>query len=355
MKKLIETLSKDPARLRLVLMPVTRLLIESPATIGKYRVIPPGHVSLADFRPVPNTTLNSGAGDEIISHSGQALREAKTSITGFGLDVLSQEPLIGFVKKIDWNEFLSSDHEYDRRLLHECARDAERALDLMRFDLCRLDVPATLPGRVGSWSAMPGFIGAMIYTLEDHESYLIAGESNSPTSATKGIGLDMHGYEVNRVPSASEGEVSALAIHALSLFSEVLEAGNDTVKFVRAMTLLEFLATPDGYRTWKKLKGDIVCHIANDKSDYHRLCRRFEELTSLETPSGEQVGLRTLIVHHGRYLDEVIHRENERRLLFRELHEYCWRVLSALLDRRSMSWAEFCEHRLSLKKKLGVA
>ncbi|GAA4448017.1 hypothetical protein [Novipirellula rosea] len=355
MQKLIEALSKEPARLKLVLMPVTRLLIESPVTIGKYHIFPPEYVSLAELRPVPNATLSSGQGDGLISLSGQTLREVKTSITGFGLDVLSESPLIGFVTEINWTEFLSSDHEHDRQLLHECVRNANRAFDILRFDHCRLDIPATLPGRIGSWLEMPGFIGAMIYTLEDHESYLIACESDCPTSVTKGIGLDLFGYEVDDIPDASDGEVSSIAIHALSLFAEVLEAGSETVKFVRAMTLLEFLATPDGFRSWKKLKGDIVCHVAHDKADYHRRCQRFAELTSSESPSGEQTGLRTLVVHHGRYLEEIVPEGSNRALLFRELQEFISGVLSDMLDRPTMSWIQFCEYRLTMKKAMGVA
>lgn len=354
MNSLFDALSKDPVRLKLVLMPITRILIESSVSIGQYRIFPPGHVSLRGLRPVPNSTLASGEDSWVVKLSGQKLREAKTSITGFGLDVLSQEPLVGFTTEIDWDEFLSADHVYDRQLLHQFARDAERAADLMRFELCRLDISATLPGRIGNWSSMPGFLGAMIYTLEDNESYLIACESNHPTSVTKGIGLDLVGYGADRVPDASNGEVSAVAIHALSLFSEVLEAGSDTVKFVRAMTLLEFLATPDGYRNWKKLKGDIVCHIATDKPSYHRLCQRFEELTSIMADSGKQVGLRTLIVHHGRYLEDIIPEESDRRSIFRELQGYIGKVLGDMLDRSSMTWTEFCDFRLQLKKAVGV-
>lgn len=68
------------------------------------------------------------------------------------------------------------------------------------------------------------------------------------------------------------------------------------------MTLIEFLANPDEYRNWKKLKSDIVCHIARDETDYHHLLRRFEELTSIKDSAGNQKGLRTLVVHHGRFV-----------------------------------------------------
>jgi hypothetical protein len=86
-------------------------------------------------------------------------------------------PLVVFTTALDWDAFLSQDHESDIQLLRRLSATAERAFDLVRLHFCRFDLPDTLPGNVGSWAGSEAFLGAMIYTLSDHESYLIAGEA----------------------------------------------------------------------------------------------------------------------------------------------------------------------------------
>ena len=105
------------------------------------------------------------------------------------------------------------------------------------------------------------------------------------------------------------------------------------------MTLLEFLATPDEFKNWKSLKGDIICHSASDKTHFHKLAHRFRELTSLEDACGKQIGIRTSVVHHGRFLEDVVPDANDRRSLFRELQVFASSVLGDMLENATMSQA----------------
>jgi hypothetical protein len=211
-----------------------------------------------------------------------------------------------------------------------------------------------LPGNVGSWLASGAFLGAMIYSLPDHESYLIAGDAIDCSVVAKGLGLDLNADLPDKLPSRTDGEVACLAIHGLTLFSDVMTANSDTIKFVRAMTLLEFLANPDEFKNWKALKGDIICHCASDKTHYHELALRFRELTSLKDASGNQIGMRTLVVHHGRFLEDIMPNSDDRRSLFRELQTFASIVLADMLDNATMSWAEFQAFRVQKKQSLGV-
>lgn len=353
LEHLLTQVAADPENTKLVFMPVSRLLVESVCSIGDVRVVPPGEIDLDEFRPVPNKTLpESGAG--VTHFAGQDLRELKTSVTGFGCEVLANMPLVVFTTNIDWNTFLSQDHESDIQLLRRLSATAERAFDLVRLHFCRFDLPATLPGNVGSWVGSNAFLGAMIYTLPDHESYLIAGEAVDCSIVAKGLGLDLGIDLSEKLPSANDGEVASVAIHGLSLFSDAMTANSDTIKFVRAMTLLEFLANPDEFKNWKSLKGDIICHCASSKEDYHKLARRFRELTSLEDATGNQTGIRTLVVHHGRFLEDIVLNENDRRSLFRELQLFVASVLEDMLANATMTWAEFQDFRAQKKRSLGV-
>lgn len=307
------------------------------------------------LRPVPNKILESaGGGAGVIALEGQDLREVSTSLTGFDVGILSNSSLVAFNLDIDWNEFLEAAHEYDISLLKLLSSKAERALDVIRLFYCRLDLPNTLPGQIGSWEGSGEYLGALLYSPEDHESYLIAGAAVESSAIVRGLGLELDTGPQLALPSANDGEVAGVVLHGLSLYSETLNSSNETIKFSRVMTLFEFLASPDEYQNWRKLKGDIACHCAGDKASYMRLCERFRALTSIENTSGKQVGLRTLIVHNGKLLPELVPGFKDRAALFRELQGYAFTVLTDMLSNAGLSWAEYVEHRYQLKRALGV-
>ena len=290
----------------------------------------------------------------VTEQEGQDLREVTTSLTGFNLEVLTTAHLVAFNIEIDWNEFLEGDHQYDIALLKLISSKAERALDIIRLFYCRLDLPDTLPGQVGSWDGSNQYLGALVYSAEDNESYLIAGAAVESSIIVRGLGLELDGDPMLATPAPSDGYVAGVVLHALSLYSEALNSSNETIKFIRMMTLFEFLASPDEYQNWKKVKGDIACHCVNDRVDYLKLCERFRELTSIEDAAGKQIGIRTLIVHNGKLLPELIPNQKERSLLFIELEGYAFTVLKDMLSNAGLSWGEYVEHRDQLKSNLGV-
>lgn len=350
---LLEQLKKDSECTKLIFMPISRVHVESVYSIGDVRVVPPGVIDLDSFRPVPNKTLPK-SGPCVASFSGQDLREVATSVTGFDCNVLDAMPLVVFTAKIDWDEFLGQDHKSDIQLLRRLSAIAERTFDLVRLNFCRFDLPETLPGNVGSWTGSEAFLGAMIYTLSDHESYLIAGEAANCSIIVKGLGLELDIDLPGQQLLPGDGEVANIARHGLSLFSDVMIANSDTIKFGRAMTLLEFLASPDKYGAWKDLKGNIICHCAKSKDEYHSLSNRFKQLTSFKDVNGDQIGIRTLVVHHGRFLEDIIPKACERKSLFGELQGFAAHVLEDMLANSEMSWDSFQQFRLDKKKSLGI-
>ncbi len=278
----------------LVVMPLSRVVFTETFTIRPFKFYPPMSIDISVLRPVPNKTIKNALDDsEIAVLERQDLREVKTSITGFCPEILSQNPVIAFTVDIDWDEFLSADYEYDIALIKKLSQQAEFAKDIIRFEFCRFDLPDTLPGPVGTWEGSGQFSGALLYTPLDHESYLIAGAVIVSSIVIKGIGL-----EIDRIPTVSlpspPSEVAAIARHGLRLFSDAMSANSDTTKFIRIMTLLEYLANPDSYANWKESKGDLICHIAKNKKEYCDLIERFKEFTSLRDGSGKQRGYRTL-------------------------------------------------------------
>ena len=352
MKEVLAKAIASLDRRSLIVMPISRILIEEVTTVGEFSLLPPGALELDELRPVPNITLESlTLQGEVTTVTGQAHREIATSLTGFSTEILESNPLVIFPEEIPWERFLNSSHNDDVELLRRLSATAERAFDWIRFHYCSLDLPNTLPGAVGSWPGSGEYLGALIYTSGDHESYQIAGAAANAIAIVSGIGLDLYSSELEPPPTPQAGEMAALASHALALLSDAMYARNQTSRFLRAMTLLEFLACPYEYKGWKDMKGDVACHSAKDKHEYLAICARFRQLTGLINEAGMEVGLRTQIIHYGRFLEYLMPAHAEREILFRELQMYAGRMIDDMLKYPGTSWEEYKERRASLKRQ----
>jgi hypothetical protein len=337
---------------RLVLMPVSRFTIEKPFRIDPFAFYPAGSVDLGSLGTVPGYALNRSK--RVESLSGQQLREAQSNLTGASLSVLNSHVLAAFPYDLDWDAFLNGDHSYDIDLLRNLSEHADRAMDVIKLHFCTLTAPYAVPGRVGTWGESAEYLCALLYNLPDNESYLIAGRG-VVSRLVAGLGLELDEAQCS-VPGSlpAAGEVGFIARHGLMLFSDLMDSNTDTVKFARAMTLLEYLASPDNFKPWKKLKGEIVSHVAQSATEYHRLCERFRELTSKEDSAGAQVGLRTLIVHHGCRLENVVPNQKDRTALFNELWRYCHAVISDMVERSHLPWQDFKQYRKDLRAAIGM-
>jgi len=51
-------------------------------------------------------------------------------------------------------------------------------MDIIRYDFCRMDLPDTQPGVVGTWNGSDSgsYEGALLYDPDNHESYTIASD-----------------------------------------------------------------------------------------------------------------------------------------------------------------------------------
>lgn len=259
----------------LVVMPLSRVLIEDEFRIGKYRFYPTGEVDIRSLRPVPNrfhSAINSVEinNDDmlIVGLENEILRETATAVTGASPEVFMTNPLLSFtVDNLDWDEFLEANsHDYDKRVLRGFTSEAEKVMDLIKFFLCRADLIDTLPATAGVWEGSNGFSSSLIFNIDDYESYIIAGSIVTHT-VVKGIGLelDLNGIrEECEAVLSTVGEVGSVVKMALAMHTAFLETNNTTTQFVKAMTLLEFLAYPDDYKRFEDVRKEITPHIAKD-------------------------------------------------------------------------------------------
>jgi hypothetical protein len=171
---------------------------------------------------------------------------------------------------------------------------------------------------------------------------------------TKSLGLDVDTDLVPRhLPSPVDGEVGGVLRRALAMFSEALYANTDTSRFIAIASLFEYLAYPEDYEKWRKVKKEIATHVARDKTHYHELSERFRELSGMKV-NGVEAGIRTLLVHLGRDLIDEVPDQADRKKLFDELHVYCHRVIDYLLEDPSRSWSDVVVFREERRAELGV-
>jgi len=338
----------------LIIMPISRFLIYQELSIGKFKFYPADTINLNELRIVPNDTI------EQCQHGSHLdLREVQSSITGISAEVLRENTLVAFPVSMDWPRFLSGDHAYDISLIRKFAVEAEEGMDLIRFNYCQMDLPDTLPGRVGTWEGSNGFSGALLYTLDDNESYLIGGLAITHyVVAGNGLVLDQDNGTLDKQFTLINGggEVGSIARTALSLFSTVLESNTPTTKFIQSMILLDFLGNP--YKStdfnFKKFKKNIICHITKTKNDYHSLSHRINDLTGKKDPTGNIIGYRTRIVHNGKRLEDVVGSETDIAKLFLELQSYIGPNIDALIDNSHLTWDDFMQYKNQLLDKIGV-
>lgn len=332
-------------------MPISRVLFEDVFAIGGFHFLPPGYADIRALNPSENVKISTLANKV---YQGHELREFTSSLTGFGLGVLETSNLIAFSTNIDSERFESYTHQEDISLLKNLSDMAEKAMDVIRFDYCRLDLPDTLPGQVGSWEGSSDYLGALIYDPISDKARLIAGSAVESSKVVKGIGLDMNSCSYEPLIKSEDGELAAIFTHGLMLLSDAMTSQNETVKFVRVMSLLEFLGNPHEYESWKKLKGKIASHLAMNKSDYYRIIARFRELTSDKGQDGEDKGLRTQIVHNGKSLSQLVQEPDDRCKLFRELQIYITAVLRDVRNMHESTWEDLVDWRSDKLQQLGI-
>ncbi|TEB10487.1 hypothetical protein Psfp_04159 [Pelotomaculum sp. FP] len=338
----------------LIVMPISRFNIERNFSIGRFHFFPAEEVNLKELRIVPNKELNQQA--ELQVFKGQDLREVSSSITGISAVVFRENTLVSFTTSLDWNSFLLWTHQDDIRLISRLSQQAEEAMDILRFYFCRMDLPDTLPGPVGTWEDSNGFSGALVYSLQDNESYMIAGSIINHL-IVKGIGLDLNNSQISFIDKHeffnNIAEVGAVVRTGLNLYTGVLEANTNTSKFIRAMSLFDYLAYPNNFKKFEKVKKEIACHIAQTRQQYNNISNRFQELTGKKDETGSYTGFRTRIVHLGGTLEEILG-DNEIIKLFLELNRYIGKVIQDMMDHSHYTWDEFTNYRDALKIDLGV-
>lgn len=128
-------------------------------------------------------------------------------------------------------------------------------------------------------------------------------------------------------------ETGNIALHAMHLYSAALEGSGSTEKFVEFMRIFEFIAFPDSYEKFQKVRAKITQHLARNSYDESRLETEFRSYTG----GTANDGLRTKIIHMGVQLDDLLNVGDIDSLLSRlQLYTTC--CINDLLRFYNMPW-----------------
>ncbi len=353
--------------LGVALMPIKGLVIEGSFNIeGIYFANAESVAGMDEFLSEVDsrsfTPIQAVSDDLYISDlSGDTLRRYTASLTGISKDVFFENTIAIVPAHADWSASEKYNHSEDVNFLLSLSQCAFDALDFIRFQFCRLDLPDTLPGIPGYWQGSDGFFGAAVLTPTG-KGRLLCGKRPG-AAIVEGLGLELNASQVETISSGdcskilrSPGkgkEVGVYARKGLKMLSRAMYANNDTLKFLVVMALFEYLGTGDSYSKFEDVRKKLQPHIAKNASAYYRLGDRFQELTSKKV-NNTNIGYRHRVVHEGEFLEDLIASADDRKALFRELDRYAGKVIFDMCNHSSCSWDELNEwRRLRTSELLG--
>ena len=333
------------------LLPTNNLLIDKPFKIGTVWFAPPDMVGglsalLASVDDRAFIPINAQS-DELVQSEmkGDSLRRFSSKLSGIEKSVIENSTIAVCPVVTDWEAFETANHVNDISLLEQLSSKADRSLDLVRIQFCQLGLPDTVPGIPGYWDRATGAIGAAIISPNGRGKLI--GGIKSAIIPVGGLGLELNEQQIDLIPSGDCArlfkvaevldEISLATRYALELFSRAMYANSDTLKFIMAIALLEYLGSGETYVKFEVIRKALQPHLAKTSADYDRLSIRFQELTSM-CDGGKNVGYRHRIIHEGRLLEELAPSPESRRQLFRELDGFIGKVIVQMSRLPCATW-----------------
>lgn len=320
--------------MHLAVMPVGRLQVAQPVRYPDWIMFySKSMLDLSLLNVIPNR-------QETTSHA-----EFSSFLSRITIETLNNHALVVFPCPIDWDQFRQCDHQSHLNLIRKFSRAVDRlCFDYVTYRSASLWDTDSLPARVGQINSNHMMSGALIYNAQLQEARIIGGDA-FPTYFTQGLGLSLRQHEWVDMPQ--DGEIGNIAKHAMSLYTTMLKIGDATTQFVQAMSLLEFLAYPTEYKNFKKVRTIVARYFAKERTtEYQRILDRFNTLTGAKNPvTGEIIGYRTLIVHIGASIEDILPDLHDQYALFNELDNYIRIILDHMIAYSTKSYDEYTEIR----------
>lgn len=235
----------------------------------------------------------------------------------------------------------------DEQIIKKAYQKVDLIIDFLKFKYCHFSNSKNLPSRIGQISTGETLLLVMIRMAVPR----IINKTVFNNTLTIGNGLKIQEdkiFDDFKLFNHDIAEVGNVAKNALKIYSSVLEESSDTNKFIQIMRLFEFIAFPEEYRNFQKVKEKILSHIAKSNNDVIRIRDEFKSYTGGDNNNG----LRTEIIHNGKLLEDIGKYQDslEREYLFDKLEKYLHFCINDLIENYNKPWSDIEKIREDKKK-----
>lgn len=323
----------------LVVLPIHRLIFAKPIQFQSRSIIYPRRMAQLD-------ALNLALSDDV----SNSLAVFQSRASGVDKETFSRTPTVVFTCDFEWDSLWRANYKAQMESLRLFSQIADmKCLNWIRYRLCEIGLPDALPSRAGQIKADSMMSAVIVYNAFRREGGVIAGDAFSSV-VTKGLGLPLSEEELpyNEFPD-QEGEVGNLVLHALDLYSTILQAEYPTTQFIQLMALLEFLADPTDYTPSNKVAKTIGRYVAKNSTEYENFKSRYCELSGKkDSNTGAHIGYRTRIVHMGERLERILP-SGPRQSLLKELDGYVRTVIDHMIEHSSWTFDSYLRARSAME------
>ncbi|QGX61784.1 hypothetical protein [Alteromonas mediterranea] len=317
MNKIEDLYGNDLETKYFYIFPVERLDLKNEESLGNIRIFPKGWIDI----------------DDMFSNTIIMLQEDKDKFDS-NIEKFKSNPLVVINDQTyaDYPGSISS----DLQIMTTAISKASIIIDYIKFEFCSLVTPKTMPARLGQVTS--GETLLLMYNGKRSPFTRIIDTTIYSNTLTAGVGLDINSeiFTNFKLLNADIGEVGNIAKQALRMFSNALEENDNTGKFIEIMRLFEFVADPNSFTKFQKVRTKIAAHIAENSSDIHRLQEEFKYYSS----GDNEDGLRTEIIHNGKSIEVLIPELSKQTDLFNKLQLYITKCIRDLVCFYNKSWVE---------------
>jgi hypothetical protein len=322
----------------LVVMPVDRLMLSKPIRFQSHSILYPHRVANLN-------DLNLVLSDEV----SNSLAVFQSQATFVDKETFSETPTVAFTYGFDWDALWHGSYKFHMETLRLFSQIADmKCLNWIRYRLCEVGIPDTLPSRAGQIRGNSMMSAVLVFNAFRREGGIIAGDAFN-SALTKGLGLPVDEEDLlyNDFPD-QDGEVGNIALYALDLYSTMLQAEYPTAQFTQLMALLEFLADPTDYTNAEQVGKIIGRYVAKNAVEYERFKTRYHELSGKkDSATREHMGYRTRIVHMGARLESILP-AGPRNALLKELDGYVRTVIDHMIEHSSWTFDSYKQARSAM-------
>ncbi|WP_419233926.1 hypothetical protein [Aliarcobacter cryaerophilus] len=328
----------------IVVLPISRLHVDTTIFLPFGMLIYPQDViKFENFKFDDSSIFNE---HEMHTYKNEELVRLQSFLSNITIEHYKYETLIVLPIKFEWESIYKCTHNDHMDFIKRLSDVIDEiGFKYLKYKYCKLDynLETKLPSFAGQFSSNYKMSSCLLINGKNDELKLIGGNAFSQYFIS-GVGLKINQPEWDHFPK--NGEVGKIVSQALTLYIQMIQTQSLNSRFVQALSLLEYLAYPNEYKSFKDVKKVIAKYVAKDEEHRKYLYKRFQELTGKKDEiTDKEVGLRTLIVHIGGNIENLLEYE-DRKKLFIELDTYIRKIIDFMIFNSEMNYDDYFKNKL---------